>query len=406
MNYKKTIAAVTALSCVLVGCEDEKKAPANPVKTATEKTTCTEGCSHEAKEVACAEEAKPACEDKGCNGCASEAKTDAKPAAKAPAKEIVVATVNGEKITQAQVYQLIDMQMQRYTQGQPVPPAQLEQMRVGMRDQALQSIIGTTLIDQEVAKSDIKVTEADVKKFLTEQIEKMLKGAKIDRKQYEENLKAQTGKTFNEIIDAEAKNPEQQKSLKQLEYFKKNDPKVLEVSEADAKAAYEKDQKQFTKPASYKASHILIPFGDDKAIAKTKIETIKKQIVEGADFVKMAKSNSTCPSKDKGGDLGEFGPGQMVPEFETAVSKLKDGELSDIVETQFGYHLIKRTGGAAAEVIPFEDVKTRLTEELRMRQLFAAQQKMSDALRKSGKVDVVGWPKPATPKPPVEAPKK
>lgn len=85
-----------------------------------------------------------------------------------------------------------------------------------------------------------------------------------------------------------------------------------------------------------KASHILVKTESE---ARKILEDLKK----GADFAKLAKEKSQCPSKKRGGNLGWFGRGKMVPEFEKAAFSLKKGELSDIVKTQFGYHIIKVT---------------------------------------------------------------
>ncbi len=87
----------------------------------------------------------------------------------------------------------------------------------------------------------------------------------------------------------------------------------------------------------WRASHILVK---DKQLANDLLKKIKL----GASFEAMAREHSTCPSKSKGGDLGWFGPGQMVGPFEAACKKLSNGSLSDVVQTQFGYHLIKLTG--------------------------------------------------------------
>ena len=87
----------------------------------------------------------------------------------------------------------------------------------------------------------------------------------------------------------------------------------------------------------WKASHILVK---DKTLA----ENLLKKIKAGANFSELAKDFSTCPSKSKGGDLGWFGPGKMVKEFEVAANKLSVNRVSPVVKTQFGYHIIKLTG--------------------------------------------------------------
>jgi len=87
----------------------------------------------------------------------------------------------------------------------------------------------------------------------------------------------------------------------------------------------------------WKASHILVK---DRALAQQILIKLK----QGADFGSLAREFSTCPSKSQGGDLGWFGPGKMVPSFEYACKNLGTGSISDVVQTQFGYHLIKVTG--------------------------------------------------------------
>ena len=87
----------------------------------------------------------------------------------------------------------------------------------------------------------------------------------------------------------------------------------------------------------WRASHILV---NEKEVA----EDIRKQVKNGKNFANLAKQFSTCPSKSKGGDLGWFGAGQMVKPFEDATQKLSQGSISPIVKTQFGYHIIKKTG--------------------------------------------------------------
>jgi len=87
----------------------------------------------------------------------------------------------------------------------------------------------------------------------------------------------------------------------------------------------------------WRASHILVK---DRTLA----DDLLKRIKTGAQFESLAREYSTCPSKSSGGDLGWFGPGKMVPAFESAVKGLSAGSVGDVVQTQFGYHLIKCTG--------------------------------------------------------------
>ena len=97
---------------------------------------------------------------------------------------------------------------------------------------------------------------------------------------------------------------------------------------------YESHKSHYNKDETLLASHILIDEFD-------KAESIIQELNEGLSFEKAAKKYSTCPSKDVGGSLGEFGRGQMVPEFEEAAFSMEEGSISTPVKTQFGYHIIK-----------------------------------------------------------------
>ncbi len=124
----------------------------------------------------------------------------------------------------------------------------------------------------------------------------------------------------------------------------------LEVGDADLKAYYEEHKDRFSTPAKVKASHILV---EDEAEAQALLAKVKG----GADFAELAKESSTCPSSKKGGDLGWFAKGRMDPAFEKAAFELKAGEISEVVKSSFGYHIIKVEDVKAEVVKPFDEVK-------------------------------------------------
>ena len=130
--------------------------------------------------------------------------------------------------------------------------------------------------------------------------------------------------------------------------------KTLQVTDEEARAYYEANAGQFAEP-TVRASHILVD-------SEEKAQELLAAIKEGADFAVLAAEASTCPSGERGGDLGEFGRGQMVPEFEQAAFDMKLGEVSDVVQTQFGYHLIKLND--RKDVVPFEGVKEQIVKYL------------------------------------------
>ncbi len=144
----------------------------------------------------------------------------------------------------------------------------------------------------------------------------------------------------------------------------------LEVPEADLKTAYAQQIDRFKTPERVKARHILVMTKDkpaaEQAALKSKAEGLLKQVKGGADFAELAKKNSDDTSSAvKGGDLGFFGRGAMVPEFEAAAFKLKPGETTDLVKTDFGYHIIRSEDKEIARIKPFEEVKGELIAALR-----------------------------------------
>jgi peptidyl-prolyl cis-trans isomerase D len=144
------------------------------------------------------------------------------------------------------------------------------------------------------------------------------------------------------------------------------------ISDADAEKFYKENQKRFTVDEQRRASHILIKAGKTasdaaKAAAKEKAEKLLAQVRKNpAEFAKLAKENSEDEgSAAKGGDLDFFAKGMMVKPFQDAVDKLKVGEISDVVQSDYGYHVIMLTGVKPADVKPFADVKAEIVTELK-----------------------------------------
>ena len=170
-------------------------------------------------------------------------------------------------------------------------------------------------------------------------------------------------------------------------------PKVT-VSEEDVKKFYDQNSDKFTRPETVRASHILLGVdpkagADEKKAAREKAEKLRKELTTGADFAALAKANSTDSSSKQGGDLGSFAKGQMVPAFEKAAFGLKPGEISDVVETQFGYHIIKLTEKKAAEKVDLKDVKPKIEDYLKNQKIGAAVNDYLAEARKTAKVELL-----------------
>jgi peptidyl-prolyl cis-trans isomerase C len=285
----------------------------------------------------------------------------AKPAVAAEPNSIAV-TVNGAAITEAEVQTLAKPQIDRMRVR--IPPNKMEAYETGIRQRVIDNMIIERLLDEKIKSSGIVVSDANVDARINEMASQQ--GTTV------ENLKQMLtlqGQTFDDF---------KQQMKKGMQYEKLFDAEFagkLDVNETDAKNYYSLHTSDFNVPqASVRASHILISpdpnaLGADpnkaKAAAKAKAEQLLKQVKNDANFAELAKENSSCPSKAKGGDLGFFQKGQMVKPFEEAAFALKVGQTSDVVETEFGYHIIKATGRREPGIAPFEDVKQEVINYLK-----------------------------------------
>ncbi|HUR33530.1 MAG TPA: peptidyl-prolyl cis-trans isomerase [Vicinamibacterales bacterium] len=153
------------------------------------------------------------------------------------------------------------------------------------------------------------------------------------------------------------------------------------ISPADLTKAYNDNAQQYTTPEQVRASHVLLKTeGKDDAAVKARAEEVLKEARGGADFAELAKKYSEDDSNSKnGGDLDYFGRGRMVPEFDAAAFAMEVGQISDVVKTQFGYHIIKLTDKKPGVTRPLEEVKQQLTDQLQSER---AQQQAGDIAQK------------------------
>ena len=218
---------------------------------------------------------------------------------------------------------------------------------------------------------------ANKRKFLDELILKKLLYQEAVKKEFDKDEKV-----LNAIEDFKIRVMSQRVLEEVLE--------SVSVSEDELKKYYEEKKDDYKTKEQVSAAHILIRVkeSDDDKAALEKAESILKDIKGGKDFSELAKENSDCPSGTKGGELGYFSRGQMVPEFEETAFKLKVGEVSEIVKTNFGYHIIKVLDKKEAKQKEFDEVK----EEIE-RQLLAEKQKKAlidytETLKGKAKIEI------------------
>jgi len=288
-----------------------------------------------------------------------------------------VAMVNGKAITRQEMSQEIGRFKEHMSSmGRPVTEAQV----AGLQKDVLEELITTELLYQESQKAGIKVDEAAFnvqmdkwkKRFPSEaEMQAYLKKMNFS----EDDLKARfrRGMVIAQFIE------------KQL------GPKAV-VEDKETKEYYDGNPKEFQMPEQVRASHILIkvdPKADEatKAEARKKIEDVQASLKKGGDFAALAKEFSACPSSAKGGDLSYFSRGQMVKPFEDAAFALKPGEVSGVVETNFGYHLIKVIDKKPETTLAYEEVKAKLAQKLRDKKMEKEMDLYIENLKKTAKVE-------------------
>jgi len=158
----------------------------------------------------------------------------------------------------------------------------------------------------------------------------------------------------------------------------------VDVKDEEAKEVYEQNKDKYISDEKVSAKHILV---DDEE----KCKEIKEEIDNGLDFSDAAAKYSSCPSSKKGGRLGEFGKGQMVPEFEEVAFNMEEGEISDPVKSQFGYHIIQLDKKVPAEQKSFNEVKEQVKQQLLQQKQFQVYNDNVQKLR--GKYNVEMDPK-------------
>lgn len=184
------------------------------------------------------------------------------------------------------------------------------------------------------------------------------------------------------------KGPEIEEKLQELKkrliveaFLKKKVETDAQISDAELKKFYDQNIDKFKAGEQIRASHILVK-------TEQQAKEILAQLKGGAAFEELARKNSVDSSSAKGGDLGWFGKGAMVPVFERAALALKEGQVSDVVKSDFGFHIIKLTGKRPAGTRPFDEVKDQIKAALMPSKQQEIFQKIKDELKKSAKITV------------------
>ncbi|MBP1728779.1 MAG: PpiC-type peptidyl-prolyl cis-trans isomerase [Deltaproteobacteria bacterium] len=310
---------------------------------------------------------------------AAAAKAEAKPAGKTDSSASdPVAKVGATAITRGELERAMTVLVAQNRIQTGATPEEVKAAQTAALDQ----LIFAELIYQE----GMKTPPADLDKKVDFKMSQN-KGKFPSPAQYEEALQS-SGVTEKDLIEIT------RKDIVISNYIETKIVPTITVSDEEVKNFYDENKARLGEEPQVKASHILIGVDaaatpEVKAQAKAKAEATLQELKAGKDFAATAKTVSTCPSKEQGGDLGFFAKGQMVPEFEQAAFALKPGELSGVVETQFGYHIIKLTERKEAEPPKLEELQEKIAAFLKGQKTQKAVFDFVTKLRKESKVEVM-----------------
>jgi peptidyl-prolyl cis-trans isomerase D len=286
-----------------------------------------------------------------------------------------VGVIDGEKISRAQFREYLEQAYTEYAQQNPDKEID-EQVSKQINNQAWNQLVDEILIGKQIKKHHVKVKDEDVAAKLADpydqvkNFEQFQTDGKFDKAKYDEMLmnnpnfanwlegiirqnlpreklfakiKSEVSVTEEEVKQQYIDN--NNKADAQIVHFDYKKIEDFDISQEEVEEYYEEHKEDYKRDPSCTLKYVRIdpePSEADKNLAKTKIDSIYKAVLQSDDFAAMAKEYSEGPSADKGGDLGYFTKGRMVPKFSEVAFQLKDGEISEPVLTRFGWHIIKK----------------------------------------------------------------
>jgi peptidyl-prolyl cis-trans isomerase C len=315
------------------------------------------------------------CSKKSKNGSAG----DSTGAGSAGASTVVM-KINGKSITAGDVQRQEDMLMQQLQSY--ADSAQVAAMKPNMRKQAADNAVNRILLEGAIQKLGIKADQ----KTQDERMEYYRKNF-VSEEAFKADL-AKRGMTLDQF------RKEIEIGIQAEDLFNRRTASLKPPSEQEVRLFYDNNSERFQQPERVRASHILLTVNKDETDAaraqkKAEAQRILGELKKGADFAEAARKYSGCPSKEQGGDLGYFERGRMVPEFEAAAFGLKTGQLSGIVETQFGYHIIKVTDHSKASTVPFDQAKQNIEQYLAQQKKQQSLTAYFDSLRSASKLEYI-----------------
>lgn len=289
----------------------------------------------------------------------------------------LVAVVNGQPISRNDFEREVSIYKQRIATQRMGAASKKE---ADLRMEVLNDLVNRELIYQESRKRGFEVSTEEVDMVINEM-----------KQRYPDSKAFQSVLARMQLTEEHLRAQIRRQSVIR-NYVNREIGDKIEISDATSKSFYQDNPRFFQQPEQVHARHILIKIEaganeKTKGEARQKIASIKKRAESGEDFGEIAKIESQGPSAIKGGDLGFFSKGRMVPAFEKAAFGMKVNEISDLVETNFGYHLIQVLDRRESRTLAYLEVKERITINLRNEQIKRQVDSHIAALRKTAKIE-------------------
>ncbi|MGD8627993.1 MAG: peptidylprolyl isomerase [bacterium] len=305
----------------------------------------------------------------------------------APGDPTVAVVVDGTEITNGQIDQEIDRMVKQM--GGQISPQQLESMKGMLKQQAMDNAINRVLLEEAINKEGIEATQAEIDERMAQIASQFGSDEEMD-----ERL-AMMGMTRESLTG-------EMRTAIEVEKLLAKQSGSTEVTDAQIREYYDSNPDQFKQPERIKASHILFGLEDGatpeaRAEKKAEAERVLAELKQGGNFEELASQYSTCPSASRGGDLGFFERGRMVKPFEDAAFALGVGEISDVVETRFGFHIIKVVDHEDARTIPFDEAKENIRGFLESRGKQDALKNYTEQLRAEADIEYKNAPEADAP---------
>ncbi len=308
------------------------------------------------------------------------------------------AKVNDFEITNAAVEERVLQIVLAQTQGRGLPPQNMIQARASLRPQVISELIDEQLLDEDAARVGVEETIEEVVAEMELSIAATLLLQGISREELAERVPRDGGQSFDEYLASQAEDPQLRRMTRHAKLVTGTYADEFVVSDEEVAGSYESElETVFTQPETVRASHILLGAEESappeqRQGARDKAESVLALArLPEADFAALAREHSTGPSAPSGGDLNFFPrEGAMVEPFAAAAFALEVGGVSEVVETQFGYHVIKCTDRRDARVITLAEATDMIRARLEREKLAELRAKHVEKLRAEAVIEQPG----------------